>query len=70
MTPDALASAGRLLFGGQWQSPLARALGVNRRTIQRWLSGTETPRDPDYIQARLRALLKARRDGIREHLRA
>lgn len=39
MTPALLADAGRLLFGNEWQSPLARQLGVALRTVQRWASG-------------------------------
>lgn len=34
--------AGEALFGNQWQTPLAEALGVSDRTMRRWVSG-ETP---------------------------
>ena len=37
-----LATLAEKLFGGQWQHPLARALGLNERTVRRWASG-ETP---------------------------
>jgi hypothetical protein len=30
-----LAEAGRALYGADWQSPLARRLGLNLRTVQR-----------------------------------
>ena len=34
------------LFGGAWISTLARLVGVNRRTMQRWASGqNETPQN-------------------------
>lgn len=36
--------AGLALFGDRWQSELARALGVNDRTVRRWSAGEEEPR--------------------------
>lgn len=42
MTPDLLSECGRLLYGEQWQAPLARDLDINRRTIRRWLSADQT----------------------------
>lgn len=37
--------AGEALFGNQWQTPLAEALGVSDRTMRRWVSGdTPVPR--------------------------
>lgn len=39
-----LAQVGEALFGPQWQTPLAAALGVGDRTVRRWASGdTEVP---------------------------
>lgn len=40
MTAAELAAAGRMLFGDRWQSALARALGIELRTLQRWAAGT------------------------------
>jgi len=38
---ERLISAGEALHGrGRWCRPLARALGVNARTIRRWQTGT------------------------------
>jgi hypothetical protein len=34
-----LVRCGRALFGDRWQTPLAEALGVNDRTMRRWVSG-------------------------------
>ncbi|HMQ73262.1 MAG TPA: hypothetical protein PKA84_01395 [Rubrivivax sp.] len=34
-----LAEAGEALYGPQWQSELARQLGVNDRTVRRWVAG-------------------------------
>ena len=33
--PRAVARAGQLLYGDEWQSPLQRELGMNLRTLQR-----------------------------------
>lgn len=39
MTPDELRAAGEALYGHRWQSPLARRLLTDPRTVRRWLSG-------------------------------
>ena len=39
MTTEQLQQAGRLLYGDQWQSNLARSLSVDDRTVRRWASG-------------------------------
>ncbi len=39
MTTEQLQRAGRLLYGDQWQSNLARSLSVDDRTVRRWASG-------------------------------
>jgi hypothetical protein len=47
MAPEAITPAERLellirggevLYGPNWQQPLARGLGINVRTIQRWVA--------------------------------
>jgi transposase-like protein len=35
-----LVEAGEALYGQQWQSALARDLGVADRTVRRWVAGT------------------------------
>lgn len=42
MSPEELRRAALFLFGPErgWQSRLARALGVNRAAVTRWLSGS------------------------------
>lgn len=35
-----LVEAGEALYGPQWQSALARDLGVSDRTVRRWVAGT------------------------------
>jgi hypothetical protein len=53
---------GPLLYGEQWQSSLARDLGVAVRTVQRWGSGQSVP--PAGIRADLMALVTRRRAAL------
>ena len=39
MTPAELITAGELVYGSQWRTPLAKALGINRRMIHHYKSG-------------------------------
>lgn len=56
MTPRQLESIGVALFGTQWQSDLARALGCGDRTIRHWALGTRPV--PDGTRDALRDLLR------------
>ena len=40
MTPALLTQAGEALYGASWRAPLARDLGIDERTIRRWVAGT------------------------------
>lgn len=60
--PSLLSDAGRALFGGRWQSDMARALGVSDRTVRRWAVGTETPRPGVYVD--LMRVVAARRAAL------
>jgi hypothetical protein len=56
MHAELLARIGAALYGEQWQSDLARALGVNARTMRRWaVDGA-----PERIAPELLALVTAR----------
>lgn len=57
-----MEEAGRALFGEHWQSPLARELAVQLRTLQRWQAGTSRPGAETEAGVRqdLRRLLLAR----------
>ncbi|MFQ5534774.1 MAG: hypothetical protein ACE5EM_08135 [Sphingomonadales bacterium] len=57
-TPDELREIGYALYGFQWQSPMARALNINPRTVRRWAAG-KTPISP-RIQAEIMRLAGAR----------
>ena len=35
-----LVECGQALYGTQWQSALARDLGISGRTMRRWVAGT------------------------------
>lgn len=39
ISPDVLARVGRSLFGEQWQTPLARALGMSDRSLRYMAAG-------------------------------
>jgi len=43
MRPDLLERVGNALYGQQWQSALARDLGVSDRTMRRWVAGDTEP---------------------------
>ena len=40
---DLLCAVGRALYGPQFQTELARRLGVNKRTMRRWVAGESVP---------------------------
>jgi hypothetical protein len=40
---EKLARIGEAMFGPSWQTPMAEALGVAVRTVQRWASGERAP---------------------------
>lgn len=62
MTPDTLARYGALLFGPQWQTPLAARLGVSARSMRRWAAGTHPA--PVGLTDDLRMLLADRQCEI------
>jgi len=47
---ELLRTAAELLFGPQWQAPLARALGVSRRQTVAWAAGEHQPREKVWMQ--------------------
>lgn len=52
MTGTELWSGCTASFGMEWQTPLARSIGVSRRTVVRWAAG-------DPIPAKMAALIRA-----------
>jgi transposase-like protein len=65
MTPATLSRVGTALYGGFWQTQLADDLGVNPRTLRRWLS-QELP-IPD-LRAELREIVRDRAQALIETL--
>ncbi len=53
-----LCEAGRLLFGEQWQSDLARLLGISLRRVQYYAADDRQP--PDGMLAELASHLEQR----------
>jgi hypothetical protein len=63
-----LIQVGEALYGPRFQRELAEALGVNERTMRRWVAGDFEP--PESLQADLVRLLRERRDVINALVRA
>jgi len=57
LTAAELRALGLAAWGHEWQSPLARAVGVTPRTVRRWASG-DTP-IPERAEADIRRALGA-----------
>lgn len=49
---------GEALYGPRFQRELAEALGVNERTMRRWVAGDTSP--PDSVLDDLKALVRER----------
>lgn len=59
MTPRQLERAGQRLFGPQWQSALARALGFkNVTSVQAYMRADRTRPIPLYVERHCQLLLK------------
>ena len=57
MTREIFQQVGEALYGPRWQAAMARDLGVQLRSVQRWLSGERVMPD---IRVELADLLKRR----------
>lgn len=62
MTPALLATAGEALFGPEWRRPLAAALDVDVRLVQRWAAGQRGI--PDAVAPALLAMLRREASGL------
>ena len=63
-----LRTVGEALYGLRWQCAIARELGVNDRTVRRWVAGTETPRAQVWVD--LIAIGETRQKQLGEALAA
>lgn len=61
MTPATLNRIGTALYGGYWQTQLADALGVNPRTVRRWVAGDLAIPD---LRAELREVIDKRQHQL------
>lgn len=63
-----LEQAGRLLYGDQWQSNLARDLSIDSRRIRQWVSGERSV--SEWVLVEVRALLDKKQFNINQFLSA
>lgn len=66
MTIEQLEQAGRLLYGDQWQSNLARDFNIDSRRIRQWLTGDR--HIPDWVYDEIVVLLESNRAAIDGYL--
>jgi len=55
---DKIIQYGEALYGPRFQRELAEALGVNERTMRRWVAGDTSP--PESVLDDLKALVRER----------
>ena len=58
-----LVACGRALFGNRWQSSLAKAMEVDRRTIVRWVAAVVPT--PDDLDERLAGACRRRAEQMK-----
>lgn len=64
-----LVECGEALYGPQWQSAVARDLGVSDRTVRRWVAAAEVPPGLYLDLLRLTQERAALLDALAERLR-
>lgn len=62
-----IIKVGEALYGASFQRALASDLGVNERTMRRWVAGDSAP--PESVRDDLRELIFKRRIALTELLR-
>lgn len=55
---NTITQFGEALYGPRFQRELAEALGVNERTMRRWIAGDTSP--PESVLDDLKALVRER----------
>jgi hypothetical protein len=61
-TPELLAAVGHALYGSRWVTDMSDELGINRRTITRWLRGDYEPQPG--VWGELREVLRERQAAL------
>lgn len=63
LSPDEIQEIGQALFGDQWKTPLAQALGVPRQGVDHYMKdGVRGTQAAAILGALARTVLAARRD--------
>lgn len=62
LTRAQLEAIGTACFGNRWQTDIAEAVGVNDKTVRRWLSG-ESAMSPE-MSRKLLSVLYARAEAL------
>jgi hypothetical protein len=65
---ELILAIGPALFGAQWKRDLARALGVNDRTVNRWIAERIEPRAGVWTD--LLAIMRERQETLGELITA
>lgn len=66
MTAERFRDLAAALFGANWRSPLAHALNIDKRAVQRWANGQNAV--PDWVEGWLHAWLAAKIEADRKLL--
>lgn len=61
---NSIIQYGEALYGPRFQRELAQALGVNERTMRRWLAGDTTP--PDGVLGDLKAIVAEKIETLKK----
>lgn len=62
MSPDELEAIATMIYGPQWQTPLAEFLGVSDRLVRYWI--TEERSIPDDIASKLMRAIDGKRVSL------
>lgn len=62
ISPETFSKVGRTLFGDEFCRPLARALRMNPRNVERFAAGERVV--PDSVKVELAQLLRAHFDSL------
>lgn len=65
MTPEQLRAMGEMLYGRDWITPLANALDINVRNVERWSSGARPI--PDSILPKFAKLCRTKSHDLADY---
>ncbi|MBV5324401.1 MAG: hypothetical protein J0626_03560 [Rhodospirillaceae bacterium] len=71
MDENMIVTVGQALWGSRWQTDMAKALGVNDRTVRSWEQGRCHPRPGIYVDLMRMCLERAQDlDALAEKLKS